>query len=86
MIEDSPIRYKSYPIPYNLRDSLIEDIEKMIEMGVIRKSDSSYSSPIVIVRKKYGINRICVDFRQINKVTEFDSEPIVKPQDIFCKY
>ena len=84
MLEDRPIRCKSYPIPYNLRESLRNDIEKMIEMGVIRKSDSPYSSPIVIVRKKDGTNRICVDFRQINKVTEFDSEPMVKPQDIFA--
>ena len=36
------------------------------------------------MRKKYGTNRICVDFHQINKVTEFDSEPMVKPQDIFA--
>ena len=81
MVGDS--RSKSYPIPYNLRDFLREDMEKMIEMGVIRKSDSPCSSPIVIVRKKDGTDRICVDFRQMNKVTEFDSEPMVKPQDIF---
>ena len=56
----------------------------MIEIGVIRKSDSPYPSPIVIVQKKDGTNRICVDFRQINKITEFDSEPMVKPQDIFA--
>ena len=81
MLEDRPIMCKSYRIPYNLRESLRDDVEKMIEMGVIKKSDSPYSSPIVIVQKKDGTNRICVDFRQINKVTEFDSEPMVKPQD-----
>ena len=56
----------------------------MIEMGVIRKSDSPYSSPMMIVQKMDCTYRICVDFRQINKVTEFDSEPMVKPQDIFA--
>ena len=80
-----PLGVSDIPIPYNLRESLREDIEKMTEMGVIRKSDSPYSSPIFILRKKESTNRICVDFRQINKVTEFDSEPIVKPQYIFAR-
>ena len=84
LVEDDPIRSKSYPIPYNLRESLREDIEKIIEMRVIGKSDSICSSSIVIVHKKYGTNRICVDFCQINKLTELDSEPMVKPQDIFA--
>ena len=85
MVTDEPVRVKPYPIPYNLREELKQDIEQMMDMGVIRKSDSPYSSPIVIVRKKDGSNRICIDFRQVNQLSRFDSEPMIRPQDIFTR-
>ena len=85
MVTDDPVRVKPYPIPYSLREELKQDIEQMLDMGVIRKSDSSYSSPIVIVRKKDGSNRICIDFRRVNKLSRFDSEPMIRPQDIFSR-
>ena len=83
MVTDDPVRVKPYPIPYSLREELKQDIEQMLDMGVIRKSDSPYSSPIGIVRKKDGSNRICIDFRRVNKLSRFDSEPMIRPQDIF---
>ena len=52
MVTEEPVRVKPYPIPYNLREKLKQDIEQMMDMGVIRKSDSPYSFPIVRVRKK----------------------------------
>ena len=85
MVTDEPVRVKPYPIPYNLREELKQDIEQMMDMGVIRKSDSPYSSPFVIVRKEDGSNRICIDFRQVNKLLKFDSEPMIRPQDIFTR-
>ena len=85
MVTDDPVRVKPYPIPYSLREELKQDMEQMLDMGVIRKSDSPYSSPIVIVRKKDGSNRICIDFRRVNKLSRFDSEPMIRPQDIFSR-
>ena len=82
---NDPVRVKPYPIPYNVRQSLSENIQEMLDMGVIRESNSPYSTPVVIVQKKDGSNRICVDYRRLNKVTVFDSEPMVKAQDIFIK-
>ena len=85
MVTDDPVRVKPYPIPYSLREELKQDVEQMLDMGVIKKSDSPYSSPIVIVRKKDGSNRICIDFRRVNKLSRFDSEPMIRPQDIFSR-
>ena len=48
----------------------------MLELGVIEKSVSPYSSPVVFVPKKDGLIQFCIDFRKINKVMEFDAEPI----------
>ena len=52
---------------------------------MIRESKSPYSSPVVIVRKKDGTNRVCVDFRKLNRITEFDPTPMPTAEDIFQK-
>ena len=57
----------------------------MLDMNVIEKSTSPYTSPIVIVRKKDGSNRFCIDFRKLNKITLFDCEPMPRADDIFVK-
>ena len=44
------IRSKPYAIPYKVRESLNEDIQAMLQMGVIRESKSPYASPVVVVR------------------------------------
>ena len=54
-------------------------------MCIRDSSTSSYSSPIVVVRKPDGSNRFCVDFRKLDKVTVFDPEPMPHPEQIFAK-
>ena len=82
---DTPVRSKPYPVPHAIRESLKMDIDAMLEMGVIQKSSSPYASPVVIVKKSDGSNRICIDYRKLNKVTIFDPEPMVLPEDLFAK-
>ena len=41
----------------------------MEALGIIRKSYSPYASPVVVLKKKDGNNRICIDFRRLNKIT-----------------
>ena len=43
---------------------------------IIRKSDLPYASSVVVVKKKDGINRICIDFRRLNKITVTDPQPV----------
>ena len=80
-----PIRVKPYPMPYAKRQPVQEEIGKMLEAGIIEPSRSEYNSPIVLVRKKDGTNRFCIDFRRLNAVTKFDTKPMDNYEDIIAK-
>ena len=78
----SPIRQRYYPLsPVKLK-VLNEEIDKMLELGVIRPSRSPWASPVVMVTKKDGSVRFCVDSRKLNSVTIRDSYPLPRVQDI----
>lgn len=82
---EDPIRNKTYQVPYAMRDVVRNEIKQMLQMDIIEPSESSYASSIVIVKKPDGSNRLCLDFRNLNKVTVFDAEPMPDPEEIFAK-
>ena len=81
---DDPIRSRPYPLPHPLRDTVHDEVKYILEMQVIEPSESLYASPIVLVKKKDGTNRFCIDFRKLNRITIFDAEPMPNPDDIFA--
>ena len=54
----------------------------MQQNGVIQPSSSPWSSPVVIVRKKDGTHRFCVDYRKLNAVTKADKFPLPRIDDL----
>jgi hypothetical protein len=80
-----PVRIKPYPVPFAVRETINNEIDDMLKLGVIEPSESPYSAPIVLVKKPDGSNRFCVDFRALNKITIFDPEPMNNQQDIFSQ-
>ena len=68
-------RRMSYWISERLLGPLKEEVDEMLEMGIIEPSKSEWCSPVVLVPKKDGTLRVCIDFRYLNSVSKFDSYP-----------
>lgn len=60
-----------------------KEIEKMLEADIIEPSNSPWASPIVLVNKRDGSTRFCVDYRRLNDVTVKDGYALPNIQDIF---
>ncbi len=56
-------------VPVNIRSAVNEEIKKLLDGGIIVESSAEWCSPVVPVRKKDGGIRLCVDYRELNKVT-----------------
>ncbi|XP_078666715.1 uncharacterized protein LOC144908750 [Branchiostoma floridae x Branchiostoma belcheri] len=71
-----PVRQRAYRVAQAHREKMREELQKMEEMGVIEPSKSEWASPVVLVPKKDGSIRFCVDFRKVNAVSRFDAYPM----------
>lgn len=58
---------KSYPVPNKMKGAVQEEINRMLNDDIIEYGDSEHTSPLVVVPKKDGSVRLCLDARQINK-------------------
>ena len=72
--------------PPEVRREIDQQTDELIAMGVARESNSPYSAPIVLVRKKDGSWRYCTDFRRLNKVTEKASFPLPNIHDSLRRF
>ena len=69
-------------VPFGVRKEVARQLQKMQEMDVIQPSNSPWSSPIVLVRKKDGTLRFCIDYRHLNSITKTDTYPLPRVDDI----
>lgn len=72
---EQPITFRPRRLSYSEQCELRVIIDELLTEGIIRESNSPYSSPIVLVRKKSGGYRLCVDYRELNKITIKDNFP-----------
>ena len=78
-----PIALKPYYQRLPLEKEFIQDkIDKMLRQGIIKPSDSPWTAPVVVVKKKDEKLRFCVDYRQLNKVITKDQFPLPRIDDL----
>jgi hypothetical protein len=71
-----PIRSRPYSIPPSEQEFIKEELQRMMDNHLIRSSNSPWTSPVVLVRKKNGTLRFCVDYRKLNAITKKDAYPL----------
>jgi len=72
-ITDEPVTFRPYRLSESERKTVREMVEDLKRCGIITDSNSPYASPILLVKKKDGGRKFCVDYRALNKLTVKDS-------------
>ncbi|KAL7870478.1 hypothetical protein SRHO_G00079750 [Serrasalmus rhombeus] len=81
LLDDVPVRQRHRRIPPTEYEVVKSHINQLLEAQVIRESSSPYASPIVLVKKKDGSLRMCVDYRQLNAKTRKDAFPLPRIEE-----
>ena len=81
-----PQRQSARRVPFAAQQELAQLLETMQQSQVIQPSESPWASPIVLVRKKDGSLRLCVDYRALNSVTRTDAFPLPRIDDILDRF
>lgn len=71
-----PFKKKPYPMSPYMQKILNDELDEMLKMGVVEKSNSPWCSPVLLVKKKNGEYRLVYDARGLNELTRHDSYPL----------
>ncbi|GBM89899.1 Retrovirus-related Pol polyprotein from transposon 297 [Araneus ventricosus] len=79
--DNAPIKQRPYRTSATERRAIENEVQRMLKEDVIQPSDRPWSSPVVLVKKKNGEWRFCVNYRRLNKITKKDVYPLPRIDD-----
>lgn len=77
----SPARQRAYRTSPVLREEIHKQVQKLLDADLIEPSHSPWASPVILVRKKDGSYRFCIDYRRLNSITIKDAHPLPRVDD-----
>ncbi|CAF4518486.1 unnamed protein product, partial [Rotaria magnacalcarata] len=78
----APLAVHPRRVPHINRQIINEEVKKMLHNEIISPSNSAWASPVVIVKKHDGSPRFCIDYRQLNSITQKDVYPLPRIDDV----
>ncbi len=81
LTDHTPVRQPYRRLPPSQYEAVKAHVKQLLDSKIIRESSSPYSSPIVVVTKKDGTLRLCVDYRQLNAKTRRDAYPLPRIEE-----
>ncbi|CAM9669117.1 unnamed protein product, partial [Heterosigma akashiwo] len=83
-IQSEGVAYtKPYRIPPAHQEKAEEMVDELLKQGVIEESSSEFNAPIVLVQKKTGDLRMCLDLRSLNQITKKAKFPLPTTREMF---
>ena len=81
ILDAEPIKIPPRRIPIFKRQTVDEEIDKMLSENITEPSDSPWSAPICLIKKQDGSCRFCIGFRAFNSLTQKDAYPLPRIDD-----
>jgi hypothetical protein len=81
--EVPPTAQQPYRMALTEMNELRTQLQELLDKGFIRPSNSLWGAPVLFMRKKDGTNRLCIDYRQLNKITMTNKYPLPRIDDLF---
>lgn len=82
--DGTPFKHRARPIHPRDIEAVREHLQDLLKTGVIRECESPFSSPIVVIRKKNGDVRLCIDYRKLNLHTVKDNYALPNLEESFA--
>lgn len=73
---DKVVTFRPYRLPFDQRENVRQIVTELKDNDIIRDSNSPFASPILLVKKKTGEQRLCIDYRALNAITVKNKYPL----------
>nr|GFB61618.1 RNA-directed DNA polymerase homolog [Tanacetum cinerariifolium] len=77
------VMMEAHSSPFTVHPGVNEQLQEMLENGIIRPSVSPWGVPVLFVKKKDGSMRLCIDYRELNRITIRNRYPLPRIDDLF---